>query len=68
MSNTEMHKQVAEKRMAARRALWSRIKTEAPDCAEFIEMMTGRYGKPERVTVTLNTGETLDSSAVRGGG
>lgn len=58
---------VRERQLAARRALWSRIKTEAPDNAEFIEMMTGRYGKPEQVIVTLKSGEILDSATAGGG-
>lgn len=50
-----------QRRIEARRALWSRIKAEAPDNADFIEFMTKRYGKPEQVIVTLPTGEVLDS-------
>lgn len=67
MSNID-HKQVAEKRKARRRALWSRIKTEAPDNAEFIETMSDRYGKPEQVIVTLPSGEVLNSAGGNKGG
>lgn len=59
---------VRERQLAARRALWSRIKSEAGDCAEFIEQATKIFGKPERVVVKLNSGETLDSASVKGGG
>lgn len=63
MSNTETLKQVAEKRKAHRRAIWNRIKAEAPDCAEMIELIAARYGKPEELTVTFHTGEVLNPSA-----
>jgi hypothetical protein len=58
----ENPEQIRQRRLEARRALWNRIKAEAPDCAEFIELMTARYGKPEQVLVTLSSGEVLDSN------
>lgn len=55
-------KAVQERRLAARRAMWSRIQAEAPNEARFIELVTARFGKPENVFLRFHSGEVLDSA------
>jgi CelD/BcsL family acetyltransferase involved in cellulose biosynthesis len=38
----------------AKAAAWQRIQTEAPGLAELMSAVTATFGKPRRVTVTLN--------------
>ena len=56
-----------ELQLAHRRAIWSRIKTEFPENAEVIELVTARFGKPERMTTPLPDGTVLDSLNYTGG-
>ena len=39
---------------AERKAKWERIKTEAPEIAEFLTDINAAFGKPARVRVDIN--------------
>jgi hypothetical protein len=59
---------IKQRQLEHRRAIWSRIKSEHPENAEFIELVTARFGKPERMTTTLPDGTVLDSLGYSKGG
>ena len=43
-----------------KRDMWGAIKAENPDIASFVEEVTGKFGKPERVIYEAR-GRVLDS-------
>lgn len=53
--------EIARRREQHKRDMWAFIKRTHPENAEFIEIMTARYGKPEQVIHEFD-GCKLDSA------
>lgn len=53
--------EISRRQREYKRQVWESIKTHHPEHAAFIEQVTERFGKLERVTVTSDDGTVLDS-------
>lgn len=52
---------VSQRKQEHKRKVWDAIKTHHPEHAAFIEAVSERFGRPERVTVESDDGTVLDS-------
>ncbi len=58
--NLEKLEALRKKSNADNRAIWTRIKTEAPDVAAFLTEVNQAFGKPEAVKVVIGGDVVLD--------
>ena len=53
-----------EDRKPRRREAWDRVRTEAPEHAGLITVLSKTFGKPERVVVMVNGDIIMDSKSL----